>query len=85
MNRKIQEVTIRRFHYDGHEQFRTSLATSWQPIASGENSKTGTNRNPLRQMADNLLLGHLARGSHHILTMRPERKFVENPLCMRYL
>jgi len=51
----------------------------------GRSLKDGNGSKPLRQMAENLLLGHLVRSNHHILTVRPERKFVENPLFMKNL
>lgn len=39
MNRTIKEATVKRFHYDSHEQLRTHLNNSWQPIISGEGSR----------------------------------------------
>jgi len=40
MNRTIKEATVKRFHYDSHEQLRTHLNCSWQPYNFGRRLKT---------------------------------------------
>jgi len=39
MNRTIKDATVKRFHYDSHDQLRTHSQTSWQPTISPGGSR----------------------------------------------
>ena len=39
MNRTIKEATVKRFHYESHDQLRTTSPTSWLPTVSPASSR----------------------------------------------